>query len=171
MSQSSSFTTFLRRGLLNAAVASTIRRAGRAVAFAGVLLPLVMIGALKFTQIEVEALKPLISNTPWLAWLYLVFGEVGTTRLLGTVELITAALLMASLWRPWAGVLGGLIAASTFLVTVSTLFALPIWEAGSGGFPWLNYVGTFLIKDVALLGVSLVILAEGLGRAVQSDVE
>ena len=45
------------------------------------------------------------------------------------------------------------------------MFALPIWEAGSGGFPWLNFLGTFLIKDVALLGVSLVILTEGLQRA------
>ena len=169
MTQSSTFTALLSSGALNPAVAARIRRAGRAVAFAGVLLPLVMIGALKFTQIEAEALKPLISNTPWLAWLYLVFGETGTSRLLGTVELITAGLLIASLWRPWAGIVGGLIAAATFLVTVSTLFALPIWEAGSGGFPWLNFVGTFLIKDVALLGISLVILAEGQTRALQSD--
>ncbi len=171
MTQPSTFAAFVSRGALNPAVASKIGHAGRSVAFAGVLLPLVMIGALKFTQIETEALKPLISNTPWLAWLYLVFGETGTSRLLGTVELITAALLIASLWRPWAGIVGGLIAASTFLVTVSTLFALPIWEAGSGGFPWLNFVGTFLIKDVALLGISLVVLAEGQTRALHSDVE
>ena len=168
MSPSSTFPS-VSHALLDPAFVRKIRRAGRAFAFAGVLLPLVMIGALKFTQIEVEALKPLISSTPWLAWLYLVFGEVGTTRLLGTVELMTAALLIASFWRPWAGILGGLIAASTFLVTVSTMFAFPIWEAGSGGFPWLNFVGTFLIKDVALLGISLVILAEGLGRAVPSE--
>ena len=169
MTRSSTFTAFVSRGALNPAIASKIGRAGRAVAFAGVLLPLLMIGALKFTQIEVEALKPLISNTPWLAWLYLVFGETGTSRLLGTVELITAALLIASIWRPRAGIVGGLIAASTFLVTVSTMFAIPIWEAESGGFPWLNFVGTFLLKDVALLGISLVILAEGQARALQRD--
>lgn len=168
MSPSSTLPQSVSQRALDPALVRKIRQAGRAIAFAGVLLPLVMIGALKFTQIEVEALKPLINNTPWLAWLYLVFGEVGTTRLLGTVELVTAALLIASFWRPWAGILGGLIAASTFLVTVSTMFAFPIWEAGSGGFPWLNFVGTFLIKDVALLGISLVILAEGLGRAVPS---
>ena len=168
MSPSSTLPQSVSQRALDPALVRKIRQAGRAIAFAGVLLPLVMIGALKFTQIEVEALKPLINNTPWLAWLYLVFGEGGTTRLLGPVELVTAALLIASFWRPWAGILGGLIAASTFLVTVSTMFALPIWEAGSGGFPWLNFVGTFLIKDVALLGISLVILAEGLGRAVPS---
>ena len=168
MSPSSTLPQSVSQRALDPALVRKIGQAGRAIAFAGVLLPLVMIGALKFTQIEVEALKPLINNTPWLAWLYLVFGEVGTTRLLGTVELVTAALLIASFWRPWAGILGGLIAASTFLGTVSPMCAFPIWEAGSGGFPWLNFVGTFLIKDVALLGISLVILAEGLGRAVPS---
>lgn len=44
------------------------------------------------------------------------------------------------------------------------MFALPIWEAGSGGFPWLDATGSFLIKDVVLLGVSLVVLGESLAR-------
>ncbi|WP_051231773.1 DUF417 family protein [Stutzerimonas azotifigens] len=138
--------------------------ASRAIALAGVVLPLLMIGLLKFTQIEVDALKPLIGGTPWLAWLYTVFGEAGASYLLGTVELVTAALLIASPWSARAAVAGGLLAALTFLTTVSTMLALPIWETESGGFPWLNALGSFLIKDVALLGVSLVVLVEGLGR-------
>lgn len=145
-------------------LASTVLRVGRGIAFAGVFLPLLMIGALKFTQIEVEALKPLISNTPWLAWLYVVLGEANTSYLLGTVEMITAGLLLASFWSPKAAIAGGLIASATFCVTCSTMLALPIWEAGSGGFPWLNFVGTFLLKDIAMLGISLVIFAEGLQR-------
>lgn len=44
------------------------------------------------------------------------------------------------------------------------MVALPVWEAGSGGFPWLNALGSFLIKDVALLGISLEVLVEGLAR-------
>lgn len=44
-----------------------VKTVGRTIALAGVILPLFMIGILKFTQIEVEALKPLISGTPWLA--------------------------------------------------------------------------------------------------------
>lgn len=145
-------------------VASKALAAGRGIAFAGVVLPLVLIGALKFTAIEVEALKPLISNTPWLSFLYGLFGEVGASYVLGVVELTTAALLVASLWSPRAAIAGGVLAAGTFVVTVSTMFALPIWEAGSGGAPWLNALGSFLVKDVALLGVSLVVMAEGLQR-------
>ncbi|WGF89103.1 DUF417 family protein [Marinivivus vitaminiproducens] len=138
---------------------------GRIVALAGVVLPLGLIGILKFTQIEIEALRPLIGGTPWLAWLYPVLGEAGASYLLGVVELITAALLIASPWSARAGVAGGALAALTFLVTTSTLLALPIWEEASGGFPWLNGLGSFLVKDIALLGVSIVVLAESLERA------
>lgn len=155
-------TPNFRLNLHDAARVLTI--AGRTTALAGVVLPLFMIGILKFTQIEVEALKPLISGTPWLAWLYSVFGEAGASYLLGTVEILTAGLLVASLWSARAGVLGGALAAMTFAVTCSTMLALPIWEGPSGGFPWLNATGSFLIKDVALLGISLVVLGGSLAR-------
>ncbi|GJE60750.1 DUF417 family protein [Methylobacterium trifolii] len=144
--------------------AATLTTAGRTIALTGVVLPLFMIGILKFTQIEVEALKPLISGTPWLAWLYPVFGEAGASYLLGTVEIITALLFVASPMSARAGVVAGAIGTMTFAVTSSTMLALPIWEEPSGGFPWLNATGSFLIKDVALLGISLVVLGESFGR-------
>ncbi|MGA0598681.1 DUF417 family protein [Enterovirga sp. CN4-39] len=144
--------------------AGSLKVAGRVLAVAGVVLPLLMIGALKFTQIEIDALKPIINGTPWLAWLYAVLGEAGASYLLGTVEIITAALFIASPWSARAGVAAGALGTVTFGVTCSTMLALPIWEDGSGGFPWLNATGSFLIKDLALLGISLVVLGESLAR-------
>lgn len=144
--------------------AAALAGAGRVVALAGVVLPLLLIGILKFTQIEIDALKPIISGTPWLAWLYPVFGEAGASYLLGTVELVTAALFVVSPWSARAGVAAGALGSLTFAVTCSTMLALPIWEAASGGFPWLNATGSFLIKDIALLGVSLVVLGESVSR-------
>lgn len=143
-------------------LASVLTTAGRTVALAGVIIPLFMIGILKFTAVEVEVLKPLISGTPWLAWLYPVFGEAGASYLLGVVEVITAMLLIASPWSARAAVVGGALASGIFITTVSIMFALPIWEGASGGFPWLDALGSFLIKDIAMLGVSLAVLAEGL---------
>jgi uncharacterized membrane protein YkgB len=137
---------------------------GRTVALAGVVVPLALIGVLKFTQFEIDALKPLVSGTPWLAWLYSVFGYAGTSYLLGTVELTTAALLVASPWSARAAMAGGALGALTFVTTISTLLALPIWEASEGGFPFLNSLGSFLVKDVALLGVSVVVMGEGMAR-------
>ena len=139
-----------------------VERAGRGIALTGVVLPLLLIGHSKFAAFEVEALKPLIGGTPWLAWMYAVFGPVGTARLMGVVEIATAVLLLASPWLPRAGVVGGIIGAVIFSVTVSLLLVLPIWETGPGGLPALNGMGQFLLKDIALLGVSLIVLGESL---------
>jgi reactive chlorine resistance protein C len=155
-----------------ASAADLIRRAGRLVALAGVALPLLFIGGLKFTQFEVEALKPMIGSAPWLSWMYALFGEARTSYLLGVVEITTALLLIGAPWFPRAGVVGGAIATLTFLTTTSLLFALPIWEPAAGGFPALNGVGGFLIKDVALLGISLVVLGESMVRSISgSEIE
>ncbi|TGU42222.1 hypothetical protein EN829_072605, partial [Mesorhizobium sp. M00.F.Ca.ET.186.01.1.1] len=43
--------------------AGRLAAVGRAVTLLGVVLPLLLIGVLKFTSIEIEALKPLIENT------------------------------------------------------------------------------------------------------------
>ncbi len=141
-----------------------VQRVGRAVALAGVVLPLVMIGGLKFTQFEVDALKQLIPNVPWLAWMYPVFGEAGTSYLLGIVELTAALLLIASPWSARAGVAGGALATLTFLATSTILLVLPVWEPDLGGFPALGIGGQLLIKDIALLGISMVVLGDSLAR-------
>jgi reactive chlorine resistance protein C len=144
-------------------LSSGISQAGRTVALAGVVLPLLLIGGLKFTAGEVEALKPLISLTPWLAWMYPAFGTTGASYALGVVEVTTALLLIAGIRLPIAGVLGACLAALTFLVTSSIMLALPIWDPNLG-FPALGSLGQFLIKDIALLGISLFLLGESLAR-------
>ncbi len=143
--------------------AERITRVGRRIALAGLVLPLLFIGGLKFTQYEINALIPMIRSTPWLAWLYGLFGYAGTSYLLGIVEIVTALLIVSRRW-PAAGVIAGVIGALTFTVTVSVMFAIPVWEPTAGGFPALNGAGAFLIKDVALLGISLTVLGESLSR-------
>lgn len=149
----------LRSSLL--ARSPKVARTGRIIALAGVVLPLLLIGGMKFTAVEIEALKPLISMTPWLAWMYPAFGEAGASYLLGVVEIATALLLLASPWSAIAGVVGGVLASLTFLVTSSIMLVFPIWEP-TLGFPALGPAGQFLIKDIALLGVSLVVLGNSL---------
>lgn len=144
--------------------AAPIERTARVVALIGVVLPLLLIGGLKFTQFEIEGLKPMIGGTPWLAWTYAVFGAERTANLLGVVEIATALLLIALPWSPRAGVVGGALATLIFLATSSMLLALPVWEPSLGGFPALSGAGQFLIKDIALLGIALVVLGESLAR-------
>lgn len=144
--------------------AALFRRLGRALALIGVVLPLLLIGGMKFTTYEINALKPLIEGTPWLAWLYPVLGEAGASYLIGVVEIGAALLLLASPWSWRAGVAGGGLGAITFLVTCSIMLALPIWEPSLGA-PALGPLGQFLVKDIALLGISLVVLGDSLFAA------
>jgi len=56
------------------------------------------------------------------------------------------------------------LAILTFLVT-STLIALPMaWDPRLGGFPALGPFGQFVIKDIALLGVALLVAGNSLNR-------
>ena len=146
-----------------AGAADPLFRLGRGIALLGIILPLLLIGGLKFTQVEIDALKPIIAGTPWLAWMYPVLGEAGASYFLGIVELSTAALLMASPWSARAAVVAGALASLTFLTTCSIMLALPIWEP-TLGFPAIGPIGQFLVKDVTMLGVAIVVLAEGLTR-------
>lgn len=144
--------------------ASQIQRIGGFVALIGVILPLLLIGGLKFTAPEVEALKPVISGTPWLAWLYPLLGEAWASYLLGAVEILTAVLLAVSPWFPRLGLVGAALAAVTFFVTSTLLAVLPVWDERIGGFPALNPGGQFLIKDIALLGIALFVAGDCLAR-------
>jgi hypothetical protein len=61
-------------------------------------------GIQKFTPYAAEAIAPLIANSPFMRWLG-VFGERGEAKIIGTIELTTAAVLiigsvipMAPLW-------------------------------------------------------------------------
>jgi uncharacterized membrane protein YkgB len=63
-------------------------------------------------------------------------------------------------------VLGGLLASLFFVVTISFMITTPgIGEASAGGFPVLSANGQFLVKDIALLGLSLWLLAEATDAA------
>ena len=140
------------------------QRIGRTIALIGIILPLLFIGGLKFTAPEIEALKPMVSGAPWLAWLYPTLGEAGASYFLGVVEILAALLLMASPWSPRAGVAGGALAALIFFVTSTLIIILPAWDEQLGGFPALSPLGQFLIKDVTLLGVAIFVMGSSLAR-------
>jgi uncharacterized membrane protein YkgB len=129
---------------------------------------LVLIGGLKFTAYEAEAIRPLVESSPLLSWAYAVFDVQTFSNLLGVVELATALLLALAPLAPRLGLLGGVLAAGTFGVTSTFLITGPAWEPSLGGFPALSPAGGFLIKDLALLGIALAVTGRMLAR-VESD--
>jgi reactive chlorine resistance protein C len=92
-------------------------------------------GIRKFTLYAAEAIAPLIANSPFVRWLG-VFGERGEAKIIGTIELTTAAVLTVGSVIPIASAMGAAMACVTFLLTTSFVFSNPgITQKSSTGFP------------------------------------
>ena len=142
--------------------ARTIQSAGLLVGRLGLVAILVGIGLMKFTSVEAEGIRPLIQNSPFMAWMYSVLSVQGVSIVIGITELVTAALLLSWRLSPSAGALGAALAAATFMVTLSFMVTTPgVLEMRSGTL-MLGGTGQFLLKDLTLLGAALVLLGESI---------
>lgn len=149
-------------------LAATVTRVGAILARYGLVVVIGWIGLLKFMSYEAQGIQPLVAHSPFMAWLYNLFSVTGFATLLGVVEVGTAVLLAVKPWWPKLSALGSVAAIGLFVATISFLFTTPgIGEASAGGFPALSMTGQFLIKDVALLGLSVWSLGDAL-RAAQA---
>jgi uncharacterized membrane protein YkgB len=134
---------------------------GRAVLRYGLVALLLLWGTFKFAAFEAEGIRPLVEHSPLLRWMYPLLGLRGTSSLIGVIELSAALLMCMRRWRPALSAVGSLLAAGTFLVTLSFLFTTP------GVLAPTNPFGGFLMKDIMLLGAALYTAAEALEAASQ----
>ncbi len=120
-------------------------------------------GIQKFTPYAAEAIAPLIANSPFMRWLGM-FGERGEAKIIGTIELTTAAVLILGSVIPVASALGAAMASATFLLTTSFVFTTPgITQKSATGFPIIStLLEQFLLKDIALLAASFALLLASL---------
>ncbi|HET7550082.1 MAG TPA: DUF417 family protein [Gemmatimonadaceae bacterium] len=145
--------------------ADTVAVAGTAIARYGVALILLAIGLLKFTPAEAEGIRPLVSTSPFLAWMYSVWSVQAASSVIGGIEIVAALGIALRPLSARAALLGSALAVGTFLITLSFLATAPgMWDA-MHGFPVLGGGGQFVVKDIVLLGASLWSLGEA-GTAV-----
>jgi uncharacterized membrane protein YkgB len=133
-----------------------IHAVGLALLRYGLAFLLVVIGSYKFFAFEAEGIRPLVSSSPLLAWLYDVFGVREAAALVGTFEIVVGVLISTRQWSPRVSGYASLGASSMFLVTLSFLVTTPGALAPASPFH------QFLLKDVVLLGAALVTAAEAL---------
>jgi uncharacterized membrane protein YkgB len=155
-------TARLRRVLSPAAVTSI----GIEISRYALAVIVGIIGLSKFTAGEAAAIAPLIAHSPFLAWTT-AFGMQATSDAIGSVELAIAVLLLARPLSARLGALGAALAVGTFLTTSSFLLTTP-GAFAFNGLAVLTDVGAFLIKDLGLLGASIVVLGEALA-AIAAD--
>ena len=143
-------------------LSSQVEVVGRALARYGLVVVVGWIGLMKFTGYEAEGIRPFVANSPLMSWVYGPLSVRGFSALLGVVEVAVALLIAARPLLPRVSAFGSALAVGMFLTTLSFLVTTPgVWEPSLGGFPALAHVagragpGHFLIKDLALLGISL----------------
>ena len=145
---------------------SMIETAAGFLARYGLVIVIGWIGALKFTSYEAQGIQPLVANSPLMSWLYDIFTVNTFSSLLGVFELVTAVLIAIKPFSPKLSIVGSIMAVGLFATTISFLATTPgIGEPAAGGFPALSMTGQFLIKDVALLGLSAWTLADSVRAA------
>ena len=146
-------------GILDPERTRGLGRLGDGILRYGLVALLLLWGGFKFAAFEAEAIRPLVENSPLMSWLYPLLGVRGTSALIGVVELVAALLICTRRWTPRLSAVGSLLAAGTFLVTLSFLFTTPGVLAPTSPF------GGFLMKDLILLGAALSTAAEALQAA------
>jgi uncharacterized membrane protein YkgB len=122
----------------------------------GLVLLLVGIGLLKFTEAEALAIQSWVAHSPFLGWLYSVTTIQMASNLIGIVEITLGSLLAVSRWWPRLSAVGSIGASVTFLITLSFLFTTPDLSPDAQG---------FLMKDFMLFGAALWTAGESLRRA------
>lgn len=123
-------------------------------------------GAMKFTAYEAEAIEGLIANSPFVSFLLDLFGRSGAAILIGTIELIIAALLAMRYVAPRFAALGAFGASATFLLTSTFFITTPgVFLPEIGPLAISVLPGQFLLKDVVLLAVSLWALKDALAAS------
>ncbi len=142
---------------------------GAAIPFLRYALILILLyfGAFKFTAVEAEAIRPLMENSPFLAWMYSLLGARTASNLIGVTEIIVALLLAARPFAPRAAGYAGLAAAAIFAATLSFMITTPgMWGAVPGfPLPLPSAMGSFIIKDIFLLGAALAVAGESFAAA------
>jgi uncharacterized membrane protein YkgB len=139
------------------AVSSWVEAVGRELARYGLVVVVGWIGLMKFTAYEAEGIRLYVTNSPLMSWVYGHASVRGFSAMLGVIEVTVAVLIAVRPISPRAAVVGSALAVGMFLTTLSFLFTTPgVWEPSAGGFPALSgKPGQFLLKDLALLGISL----------------
>jgi len=125
---------------------------------------LLFFGAFKFTSVEAEAIKPLVSNSPLMSWMYSLLSVQAVSNVIGTTEIVFAILIALRAFAPKLSAIGSIGAIGMTLTTLSFLFSTPGTWSSVEGFPLPVPAGAggFLIKDMFLLGGAVLTAGEAL---------
>ena len=110
-----------------------------------VMLVLLWIGGMKFTELEAKGIEVLVQTSPFMGWMYQVWDLQTTSNIIGVYDLLAVALLIAAIYVKSMRIPAIALAGAVFVVTQTFLFS---WEAALSSDTLLSTGGHFLIKDI-----------------------
>ena len=170
--------------------ASRLDRLGIQLARYGTVIVLLWIGGLKVFKYEADGIVPFVANSPAMSFFYHFDAPEYKTHMnkegqvvpenrawhtanhtypfaigLGAVICIIGLLIALYPWFPALSALGSFLSIGMSLVTLTFLITTPeCWVPDLGGpehgFPLLSGAGRLVVKDVIMLGASVVTLAD-----------
>lgn len=145
---------------------SKLEGIGSAVLRYGLVAILLWLGLLKFTAYEAEGIKPLIANSPLMAWALQAFGLKTLSGIIGVTEIVLGLMIALRSFAPKISAIGSLGAIVMFLTTLSFALTTPGTWQPDYGFPYPSPMpGQFLAKDIILLGAAVWTAGEALKAA------
>lgn len=146
----------------------TINQLAEKLMLTGIVLVMLWIGGMKFTQYEADGIEGLMRTSPLFSWIYDLFSVLHGSYFIGVIELIAVAGIALLPWSKNAYIAGLSIAALTFAATQTFVISLPAYET-SMGFAMLTGSGQFIVKDLALLACSIILLAKVFESSASED--
>src|SRR3954462_3553672 len=95
----------------------TFDAVGALAARYGLVIVIAWFGLMKFTNYEAKGIQPLVSESPFMGWLYEFFSVYTFSALLGVFEVAAAVLIAVKPWWPRVSMLGSLLAIVLFTAT------------------------------------------------------
>lgn len=148
------------------AVTIFFRNSGSFLIRYGLVVVLIWIGTLKFTQYEADGIRPFAENSPFFSWVFAFVSTGSFSNILGVIEITTGTLIALRPLSPNLSAIGSVAAILTFLTTLTFIVSTPGVIQDGWIFPFISgSPGQFLIKDLVLLGAALWTAGEAMEAA------
>lgn len=162
---------------------------GKKAVRAGIVIVFLWIGGLKFFTYEADGIVPFVANSPFMSFFYnqpseykefvnkegelvtenhewqIANNTYGFANGLGILLIGIGILVGIHQWAPLASLIGSIL---VFILTIGTLSFLvttpeswvPHLTDEEYGFPYLSGRGRLVLKDIVILGASLITMSE-----------
>ncbi|WPU92965.1 DUF417 family protein [Mucilaginibacter sabulilitoris] len=134
----------------------------------GIAIILLWIGTTKFTPTESNGIAGLVKNSPLMSWMYHIFSINTTSAIIGVLEILAALAILAGNFSPRVGIWGSMLCVVIFFVTSTFFLTTPDTVTMFDGVYAPSGTGSFLIKDISILGASLFLLSHFAKKTLES---